>query len=67
MITLTVNGRAQTLECEIGLVEYLQRTGVDTRLVAVAVNGEVIPKRDYAQVRLREGDTVEIVRMVGGG
>jgi sulfur carrier protein ThiS len=30
-------------------------------------NGTIIERADYASVTLRGGDTVEIVRMVGGG
>jgi thiamine biosynthesis protein ThiS len=33
----------------------------------VAINGDVIPRGDYHAYRVREGDTLEIVRMVGGG
>jgi len=35
--------------------------------VAVAHNGEIVPRDRYPTIRLREGDTLEIVRMVGGG
>lgn len=67
MITITVNGRKRELAGEIDLPRFLAENGIDTRLIAVAINGEVIPKREYAKVCLRDGDTVEIVRMVGGG
>ena len=40
---------------------------VNPRLVAVAINGDVVPKTQYASARVRAGDTLEIVRMVGGG
>jgi len=33
----------------------------------VARNGEVVPRDQHANVTVREGDSVEIVRMVGGG
>lgn len=67
MITITVNGRKRDLEGETGLLRFLADNDIDIRLVAVAINGEVIPKREYGSARLRQGDTVEIVRMVGGG
>ena len=34
---------------------------------AVAINGDVIPKGSYAEASVHDGDTLEIVRMVGGG
>ncbi len=67
MIALTVNGKPRELEGETPLPEFLRSLGVDTRAVAVAVNGEVVPKQQYGGVVLREGDEVEVVRMVGGG
>lgn len=67
MITLTVNGEKRRLPAETDLVAFLKELEVDVRLVAVAHNGDVIPRKDYASVRLHEGDSLEIVRMVGGG
>jgi len=67
MITLTVNGEKRQLPTETDLITFLKELEVDVRLVAVAHNGDVIPRKDYASVRLRGGDTLEIVRMVGGG
>ena len=49
------------------LPELLALFEIDTRRVAVAVNGEVIPKRKHPDTIVREGDVVEVVRMVGGG
>ena len=35
--------------------------------IAVAHNGDVIPRDRYDGVCLNDGDSVEVVRMVGGG
>jgi len=67
MIALTVNGKRRKLEGETDLVGFLRALEVDARGVAVARNGEVVPRDRYAEVRLRDGDVLEIVRMVGGG
>jgi thiamine biosynthesis protein ThiS len=66
-ITLTVNGRERQLPAEITLPALLEELGVDRRMVAVAHNGDVIPRATYDDVTLRDGDRVEVVRMVGGG
>ena len=66
-ITLTVNGHERQLPAEIALPALLEELGVDRRLVAVAYNGDVIPRATYDDVTLRDGDRVEVVRMVGGG
>jgi sulfur carrier protein len=35
--------------------------------VAVEVNLEVVPRAQHAQTRLRDGDRLEVVTLVGGG
>lgn len=67
MITLRVNGRDVELERPTPLLSYLDKLGVDARAVAVEHNGEIVERARYEAVVLREGDVVEIVRMVGGG
>lgn len=66
-ITLTINGRERQLPAELSLPALLAELGVDRRMVAVAHNGEVIPRATYDGVMLHDGDRVEVVRMVGGG
>jgi sulfur carrier protein len=67
MITLQVNGKQVELEAPIPLVLYLEKLGVNPRAVAVEHNGEIIQRAQFASAMLKEGDRVEIVRMVGGG
>ena len=67
MISLQVNGKNVELEGPTPLLEYLEKLGVNPRAVAVEHNGEILERAAYAGVTLREGDRVEIVRMVGGG
>lgn len=66
-ITLTLNGRPRQLPAGTSLPALLEELGVDRRLVAVAHNGDVLPRERYNETVLREGDTIEVVRMVGGG
>ena len=37
------------------------------RGVAVAVDGEVVPRGEWRRTRLREGQQVEVLRAVQGG
>ena len=67
LITLQVNGKKVELERPIPLVLYIEGLGVNPRTVAVEHNGEIIQREQFAAVVLKEGDRVEIVRMVGGG
>jgi thiamine biosynthesis protein ThiS len=67
MISLQVNGKNVDLEQPTSLLDYLDRLGVNPRTVAVEHNGEIVPRTSFTRVTLREGDHVEIIRMVGGG
>jgi thiamine biosynthesis protein ThiS len=66
-ISLTINGKPRQLPAELTLPALLHELGVDRRLVAVAVNGDVLKRDRYDAVCIKDGDVIEIVRMVGGG
>ena len=68
MMRLQVNG----LEAEVSAItvaELLAAEGIDpaTRFLAVAVNGAVVRRAEWASRRLAAGDDVEIVRPLSGG
>jgi thiamine biosynthesis protein ThiS len=67
VITLQVNGKPVELERATPLLDYLEALGVNPRSIAVEHNGTIIERAAYEGVTLHGGDTVEIVRMVGGG
>jgi len=67
MIALTVNGERRELEGPIRLTAFLESVGVDPRYVAVARNGDVLPREQWPDTTLQDGDVLEVVRMVGGG
>lgn len=55
---------------EIGgtsLADYLSTSGYDCRRIAVERNGTIVPKSQYSETILTDGDTLEIVSFVGGG
>jgi sulfur carrier protein len=64
---IRVNGEAQELTA--GTLAALIETKVDIgqRGIAVALNGEVVPRSAWAGTRLKPGDSVEIVRARQGG
>ena len=49
------------------VAEYLAGTDCVLGRVAVERNGEIVPKSQYAQTVLADGDSVEVVSFVGGG
>ena len=67
MIALKVNGKDVQLDGPTPLLVYLEKLGVSPRAVAVEHNAVIIERDAYATTTLADGDTVEIVKMVGGG
>ena len=67
VIELVINGKRVELDGPTPLLSYLEKLGVNPRAVAVEHNGEIIERSAFDTTTLREGDKVEIVRMVGGG
>ncbi|MDA0733155.1 MAG: sulfur carrier protein ThiS [Chloroflexi bacterium] len=67
MINLVVNGKPREADENVNLEKYLTTFDVNLRFVAVGYNGEVIKKESYSGITLNDGDTLEIVRPVGGG
>lgn len=64
---ITLNGKPRTLGGEQNVTELLATLEVKPEQVAVAINGDVVRRRDWAETMVRAGDVVEIVRAVGGG
>ena len=66
-IQVTINGRDLDLPEQISLEAYIEQQGLAGRRLAVAHNGDVVPRDEYGNAIIDDGDTLEIVRPVGGG
>ena len=64
---IVLNGEARGLEPGTTLAALVASLDLGGRRMAVEVNEEVIPRSEYADHVLGEGDRVEIVHAVGGG
>ncbi len=49
------------------LINYLVTENYDPKRIAVERNGEIVPKSQYTEIVLADGDIIEIVSFVGGG
>jgi sulfur carrier protein len=66
--TLTVNGVAEPLRAPTVAALLASRDiAPDGRGVAVALNGALVKRADWATTALKPGDTLEIVRAMQGG
>jgi sulfur carrier protein len=64
---LTVNGVSEPLAPTVAALLAARDIAPDGRGVAVALNGAVVRRADWATTALNDGDTVEIVRAMQGG
>jgi thiamine biosynthesis protein ThiS len=64
---MRVNGKEMPLGNNQSLLQFLVANGFDVAALAVARNGEIVPKPTYGAVMLCDQDTLEVVRFVGGG
>ncbi len=66
---LTVNGEVRQFDAATTIAELVRALGRDPQQAgtAIARNGGVVPRRDWAATELHDGDAVEVVVAVGGG
>ena len=67
-MTIIINGKETMLDGSMSVIEYLASIGFDEQVsIAVAINGEIISKDQYVETQLQDGDSMEVVRAIGGG
>ncbi len=66
---IKVNGQYCEFEKPLNVLELIEFFGVKLRPVglAVAINEDIVPKSKYQEVFIKDGDSVEIIELVGGG
>ena len=64
---LYVNGEEREFPAPQSVETLLEAIGIDPRKVAVEHNLEIVPKSQYAQTAVADGDRLEIVHFIGGG
>jgi sulfur carrier protein len=67
--TVTLNGRPRRLPDDATVETAVRESGAGAngRGVAVAVDGEVVPRGLWSETALRDGQQVEVLRAVQGG
>ena len=66
-VAITVNGSPMRVPAGASVADLLERLRVSTPRVAVERNREILPKAQYGTTVLAEGDSFEVVELVGGG
>ena len=66
-ISLTINGMDVTLPAGTTLLAFLESKDLPIPAIVVEYNKEILPKGEYDGIDLAEGDSLEIIQMIGGG
>lgn len=61
-----INGEEFSVAGKV-LSDFLSENNYDLRRIAVEKNGDIVPKSQYDETVLMDGDVLEIVSFVGGG
>jgi len=64
---ITVNGETREMGEGLTVEALLSALDLQGKPCAVEVNRSVVPRRAHADRELADGDTIEIVTLVGGG
>ena len=64
---MIANGTPYALRSGTTVAEFVRQRGLDPALVVVEHNGEALHRSRYDDVRLTDGDRIEVVRAVAGG
>ncbi|MCX2683152.1 sulfur carrier protein ThiS [Campylobacter sp. MIT 21-1685] len=63
---MIINGEKIELK-ELSFVEFIAQKGLKSELIALELNGRIIPRIEFENTIFKENDTAEIVSFVGGG
>lgn len=66
-ITIQLNGEPYSLTGDDRLTSLIEGLKLKPGRVAVELNREIVPKAQWGEVRLRDGDQLEVINFVGGG
>lgn len=66
-MNLTINGEERTYDRSLTISELLKDLELDGEKVALERNLEIVPRSEYNETRLQDGDKLEIVHFIGGG
>jgi len=66
-MNITLNGESYELDQPVTVSALLERLDIDPRRVAIEHNLEIIRRRTFETVVVKDGDRLEIVNAVGGG
>lgn len=62
-----INGTSTEIADGVSVRELLEQLDLGGKRIALELNGEILPRSQYAEQRVEDGDRLEIVHAIGGG
>jgi len=66
-MTIIVNGQERTIKEGATLLELLKALELEGKVMAAAVNMEIVKQDSWGEHKLHESDKLELLDFVGGG
>lgn len=66
-MTIKINGEIREFKDDVTLLEVIQTLGLTDKVMAAAVNMNIVKQDSWASALLHDGDAVELLDFVGGG
>ena len=64
---ITINGKEKILEKEMNLASLPEMLEIPLKGIVVELNMEIIHSSMFEQTIIKDGDVIELIRIVGGG
>ncbi|MDD2830287.1 MAG: sulfur carrier protein ThiS [Sulfuricurvum sp.] len=64
---IKVNGELREIAENSSMLDLIRSLGVEERVMASALNMEIVKQDGWASTPLKEGDVIELLDFVGGG
>jgi sulfur carrier protein len=64
---IAVNGEKKNVKQNITISDLIDILGIKVKVMAAAVNMEIVKKEEWSTHMLQEDDRIELLHFVGGG
>ncbi len=66
-MNLFINGEEKSFADSLSLAQLIEQLGMKGDRVAVELNRQIVPRAQWSETSLKDGDHLEVVHFVGGG
>lgn len=67
VMKVVINGIAQDFDAAVSLLEAMKILNIQEKVVALALNSNIVKKEQWNSVILKENDKLEVLQFVSGG